>query len=54
MRGGYRDAVCLNAAAALIVAGKVTNLKDGAQMAAESIDSGAARGKLWALKRAMS
>ena len=40
--------------AALIVAGKVTNLKDGAQMAAESIDSGAARGKLWALKRAMS
>ncbi|RLL64274.1 anthranilate phosphoribosyltransferase [Paenirhodobacter hankyongi] len=54
MRGGYRDAVCLNAAATLVVAGKVANLKDGARMAAESIDSGAARGKLEALKRAMA
>ncbi len=38
----YRDAVLLNAAAALLVAGKVEGLKAGVQMAAESIDSGAA------------
>jgi len=39
----YRDAVLLNAAAALLVAGKVEGLKAGAAMAAESIDSGAAK-----------
>jgi len=39
----YRDAVLLNAAAALLVAGKVEGLKAGARMAAESIDSGAAK-----------
>jgi len=39
----YRDAVLLNAAAALLVAGKVDGLKEGAQMAAQSIDSGAAK-----------
>jgi anthranilate phosphoribosyltransferase len=44
--GAYRDAVLLNAAAALLVADKVTNLKDGVAMARESIDSGAAREKL--------
>ena len=49
--GGYRDAVLLNSAAALVVAGKVPGLKDGARMAAESIDSGAAKAKLEALKR---
>jgi len=38
----YRDAVLLNAAAALLVAGKVEGLKEGARLAAESIDSGAA------------
>ena len=42
-KGAYRDAACLNAAAALLVAGKVDTLKDGAAMAVESIDSGAAR-----------
>ncbi len=42
-RNGYRDATCLNAAAALLVAGKVPDLRAGAEMAAESIDSGAAR-----------
>jgi len=42
-KGAYRDAACLNAAAALLVAGKVDTLKDGAAMAAESIDGGAAR-----------
>lgn len=40
--GAYRDAVLLNAAAALIVADKVSTLKDGVEIAAESIDSGAA------------
>lgn len=39
----YRDAVLLNAAAALLVAGKVEGLKAGAKLAAESIDSGAAK-----------
>lgn len=39
----YRDAVLLNAAAALLVAGRVEGLKAGAEIAAESIDSGAAR-----------
>ncbi|MCF2872814.1 anthranilate phosphoribosyltransferase [Octadecabacter sp. G9-8] len=39
----YRDAVLLNSAAALLVAGKVEGLKAGARMAADSIDSGAAK-----------
>ena len=39
----YRDAVLLNAAAALLVTGKVESLKDGAKLAAQSIDSGAAK-----------
>ena len=41
-RGAYRDAVLLNAAAALIVAGRAPNLADGAALAAETLDSGAA------------
>ena len=41
-KGPYRDIVLLNAAAALIVGGKSTNLKDGVILAAKSIDSGAA------------
>ncbi|WP_370255049.1 anthranilate phosphoribosyltransferase [Nioella sp.] len=40
--GAYRDAVLLNAAAALMVAGAVTALPDGVEKAARSIDSGAA------------
>ncbi|MGJ8604843.1 MAG: anthranilate phosphoribosyltransferase [Marivita sp.] len=47
----YRDAVLLNAAAALVVADKVSDLKTGAEMAAESIDSGAARARVAALAR---
>nr|WP_221227371.1 anthranilate phosphoribosyltransferase [Stakelama sediminis] len=39
----YRDAVLLNAAAALIVAGKTDILNEGAEMAAEALDSGATR-----------
>ncbi|MGZ3216734.1 anthranilate phosphoribosyltransferase [Paracoccus sp. T5] len=48
-RGAYRDAVLLNAAAALLVADKVGDLRDGAAMAAQSIDSGAAQARLKAL-----
>ena len=42
----YRDAVLLNAAAALIVADKVSTLPEGVELARESIDSGAAQAKL--------
>ncbi|SOC14591.1 anthranilate phosphoribosyltransferase [Rhodobacter maris] len=49
-RSAYRDAVLLNAAAALVVAGKAGTLREGAQIGAESIDSGAAEAKLAALK----
>ncbi|MBT8455920.1 MAG: anthranilate phosphoribosyltransferase [Rhodobacteraceae bacterium] len=45
----YRDAVLLNAAAALVIAGKAATLKDGVDLARESIDSGAAKGKVTAL-----
>lgn len=45
-QGAYRDIVLLNAAAALIVAGKVATLKDGAALAARAIDSGAAKAAL--------
>jgi anthranilate phosphoribosyltransferase len=48
-KSAYRDIVLLNAAAALIIAGKVTTLADGAALAAHSIDSGQARDKLAAL-----
>ncbi len=40
--GAYRDATLLNAAAALVVAGRATSLVAGVAMAAESIDSGKA------------
>ncbi len=45
-KSAYRDAVLLNAAAALVVAGAAADLPTGAGMAAESIDSGAARARL--------
>ncbi len=41
--GPFRDIVLLNAAAALIVGGKVTSLVDGVALASRAIDSGAAR-----------
>ena len=49
--GAYRDAVLLNAAAALVVADKAGNLKDGAALALESILSGAAKAKVALLGR---
>ncbi len=47
--GAYRDAVLLNAAAALIVADRAATLADGVEMARESIDSGKAREKIAAV-----
>jgi anthranilate phosphoribosyltransferase len=41
--GPFRDIVLLNAAAALIVAGKAASLRDGAALAADCIDTGRAR-----------
>ena len=45
-RGAYRDIVLMNAAAALIVGGKARDLRDGARLAAEALDGGAARATL--------
>lgn len=42
----YRDIVLANAAAALVTAGHAANLREGVQVAAASIDSGAANEKL--------
>jgi anthranilate phosphoribosyltransferase len=50
--GPYRDCVLLNAAASLIVAGRADTLKAGVERAAESINSGAARGVLEKLRAA--
>lgn len=47
----YRDAVLLNAAAALVVAKSAPDLTTGVEMAAHSIDSGAAKGKIAAVAR---
>jgi len=41
-----RDIAVLNAAAALIVAGKAANLIDGAALAVHAIETGAAKGAL--------
>ncbi len=47
--GAYRDAVLMNAAAALVIAGRADDLRAGVEMARESLDSGAAKGKVAAL-----
>jgi anthranilate phosphoribosyltransferase len=44
--GAYRDTVLLNAAAALVVAEKATDLLAGVRLAAASIDDGEARARL--------
>ena len=53
-QSAYRDAVLLNASAALVVADKVSSLKDGVELARESIDSGAAKSKVEALAKVTS
>ena len=45
----YRDIVVFNAAAALLIAGKAADLKDGAKQAGDSIDSGRAKQTLTTL-----
>ncbi|MCW8087167.1 anthranilate phosphoribosyltransferase [Sabulicella glaciei] len=50
--GPYRDVVRLNAGAALLVAGRCATLREGAALAAESIDTGRAREALEKLRRA--
>jgi anthranilate phosphoribosyltransferase len=45
-RTPYRDIAVLNAAAALVVAGEASNLRDGAERAAAAIESGAVRATL--------
>ncbi len=51
VHSAYRDAVLLNAAAALVIAEAAPDLKTGAEMARESIDSGAARDKITTVAR---
>ncbi|MBN1444029.1 MAG: anthranilate phosphoribosyltransferase, partial [Planctomycetes bacterium] len=41
-KGAHRDSVLLNAAGALVVAGAAADLRAGAELAAEAIDSGRA------------
>ena len=50
-KSAYRDAVLLNSAASIVVAGKSDDLKEAKDMAAESIDSGAAKAKIEALAK---
>jgi len=52
--GAYRDAVLMNAAAALVIAGRADNLASGVEQAAESIDSGQAKERVAALARITS
>ena len=50
--GPYRDIVCLNAAAALMVAGRANDIMAGMELAAQALDSGAAKAKLLELVKA--
>ena len=52
--GAYRDAVLLNSAAALLVAGHAADLREGAAKAAVSIDSGEAGKRLKTLAKITS
>jgi len=49
-RGARRDVVVMNAAAALVAAGRAGDFREGAKRAAEAIHSGAARKKLEELR----
>jgi anthranilate phosphoribosyltransferase len=46
MPSPYRDVSLLNAAAALIVAGRAKSLKEGVRLGTQSIDTGAAAARL--------
>jgi anthranilate phosphoribosyltransferase len=45
-QSAFRDVALLNAAGALVIAGKAKDLKDGLHAAAHSVDSGEAEGRL--------
>jgi anthranilate phosphoribosyltransferase len=45
-KGPFRDVAILNAAAGLVVAGRAQDIKQGVALAAKSIDSGEAEGRL--------
>ena len=44
-QSAYRDAVLLNSAAALLIAGRTSSLEDGVNIARESLDTGSAQAK---------
>jgi anthranilate phosphoribosyltransferase len=50
-RSAFRDIVLMNAGAGLVVAGRAKDLAEGAALAAEAIDGGAAEARLEALVR---
>ncbi|MFY0621450.1 MAG: anthranilate phosphoribosyltransferase [Pelagimonas sp.] len=50
-QNAYRDAVLLNSSAALTIAGKAADLREGVEMARTSIDSAAAKAKLEAMAK---
>lgn len=52
-RGAYRAAAVENAAAAIVVGGKASSFAEGLALAAESVDSGRAAGKLESMLEAM-
>ena len=45
-KGPFRDVALLNAAAAIVVAGKAKDLKEGVAIATKSVDSAEAEGRL--------
>jgi anthranilate phosphoribosyltransferase len=45
-KGPFRDVAILNAAAALVVAGRAKDLKGGVMLASKAVDSGEAEGRL--------
>jgi anthranilate phosphoribosyltransferase len=49
--GAYRDTILLNSAAALIVAGRATDLREGVAQAERAIVSGAALNVLETMRR---
>lgn len=49
-QGAYRDIVLFNAAAALMIAARAVDLREGVALAAESLDAGAAKGVLRRLR----
>ena len=49
-RGSQRDIVLVNSAAALVAAGKASGFREGMELAAKAVDSGAARRRLDALR----